>query len=279
MCTHTGRGPVDQLRSVTKSKRLGVFWLGRGAPPRGTPSLFCLSVPIFIFPCGFGFIRTTVPIRFLVPPKSSLLALIMVDPINDKICTKLGELVVVWNDFEYDVQNCLFMLTHQSALIMIVELSSPALCHALRSIASFIDGKHAAFEWETDKSRDKNNPSNPISPHVEHFLTLYERLREYRNFYVHSAVSQKGYVSLRQTTAKSKMQHYYGAIDERQLDEIIEKIRTATTYTVKVAGECYQYSRLHWETQRNWDQYIPTWPEKPPLSRRLQKPRPGQSSG
>lgn len=133
----------------------------------------------------------------------------------------LGELVTAWNFAENHVRSVIVTIVagestirqHALAEIVTAEMGAVAMAASIRAVAADV-------------------VTGPESDHLKHLVALYERVKEYRNFYVHSitgAVTKLRnpsgvFAVITGTSAKSQVAYHNDLL-------AVAKIRTASAYT------------------------------------------------
>lgn len=185
-----------------------------------------------------------------------------VEPWEDPLYIAMGQLVVIYNAAEERIRTLLTNLVADfdnimniQARIMVSELGAVGLENALNAIAGDLLPK-------TQREA------------VQHLVKLYERVRGYRNFYVHGII-QVGGPTLETPTVRGHVVTYSakGALTEHMtmigLDDIHEAVDQA-----QVLGN---YARDVTQYLRDDAKPVPAFspaplPDKPPLPPRLEKP-------
>jgi hypothetical protein len=109
----------------------------------------------------------------------------------------------------------------------------------------------------------------PVAPHVNHLIDITDRLREYRNYYVHGInrpVQGSGF-RVRSQTSRNKFVIFEQPITVADFGPLTAQIKRAIDYGIRVyEGIASAHSHL-----RERSAGPPTWPEKPPLPDKLKK--------
>jgi hypothetical protein len=172
----------------------------------------------------------------------------------------LGRLVLQYNEAETRLRRLLVSAFEpisprdvMLAQIMTVELGNVGLTQALQSYANDL-------------------APLTIREHILHAGTYFDRIREYRNFYVHGVTSvmgrQENPIGLFHTrTAKGSLKDHKGFVSKADLDQLTAHCETAGAFTNAVSNRL-SFVRGDWFG----DLPEPPLPDKPPLPDRLQKP-------
>lgn len=175
---------------------------------------------------------------------------------HTELLTKLGLLVVEWNRLESCAQLMVYALAGADERIDILtaHMGTVSLSDALRTLAA---------ECGPPKAK----------PHIDHFLALFERIRDYRNYYVHGLrllVSDKDGrpVAMSQSqSAKARLVIHEGTITDSELQTCIDHIEA----TLQYAGHIFT---LLWGADKVVGAKLgASFLQKPPLPDKLQKPR------
>lgn len=186
-----------------------------------------------------------------------------VQPWQDPLYLAMGRLVVLYNLAEEEIRTLLTNLIAEfnnemnfHARIMVSELGAVGLENALKSIAGDILPR---AEREA----------------IVHLANLYERVRGYRNFYVHGITrpcvptlanpSVSGQVA--SYSAKGALASHIAMISIDEIDEATDQAQVLATYVFEITSSM----RSRAKPVRAFG---PTpLPDKPPLPPRLEKPR------
>lgn len=175
---------------------------------------------------------------------------------HTELLTKLGLLVVEWNRLEACAQLMVYGLAgaDERVDILTAHMGTVSLTDALRTLST-----------ECGPAKAK--------PHIEHFLALFDRIREYRNHYVHGlrilASDKDGNpVAMSESqSAKARLVLHQATIAENELQACIDHIDA----TLQYAGHILT---LLWGADKVVGAKLgASFLQKPPLPDRLQKPR------
>jgi hypothetical protein len=207
-------------------------------------------------------------------------------PAHTELFTQLGRLVVAWNWLEQVMRDILYTLSIRDRLttaILTVDMNATALMRALGTLATEHDTVETIVRKKRERSPDsftkylgetlgKKEPQ-PVFPHVSHFILYCDRLREFRNFYVHGILtpSDNGEAIAATTTARGKLSFYNETISSADLEALTIEIAACSAYGAKVAAAIAQ-ARAY---EQKKDAAPPTWPEKPPLPDSMERHRRG----
>ena len=142
---------------------------------------------------------------------------------HKSLLAKLGLLVVKWNQFETLTQTVLEALIGggEKTYILTAHMGNVSLCDAIRTMGN---------EFAPDEAKT----------HLTHLLDLFERLREYRNYYVHgisdlTEASDGLPIGVAQSlSAKARLVLHQGRVDEADLDAMVKRLREANQYVTHV---------------------------------------------
>ena len=180
---------------------------------------------------------------------------------DDKVISyyaSLGVFLVTWNDVENSLRQLLIALCGASPQIWILTaaLGGPSLENALKSGA-------------TDIAPPK------LKPFIEHCVEWFDRLREYRNYYVHSIHGVAPHFSGKvvgvasQTTAKTRLAIHQEFIFEERISELITWINSLNVF----CSDILFHVSAHPLTEFSNGTPFPPLPEMPKLPIKLEKPR------
>ncbi|MEQ9448485.1 MAG: hypothetical protein RLN70_06180 [Rhodospirillaceae bacterium] len=173
------------------------------------------------------------------------------------ICAAIGRLTFHWNNAETAVASLVQFLVQNSEKVRILttHMSNMALTDALKTLAE------ACLEGDEKE-------------HVLFVDKIFNRYREYRNFYIHGfklvGVTARGVPTARlvSTSARSKFVAHNLDFKESDILAIVAGCAEMTEYLRKLS----HYGAYKWHPERS-TALPPTLPEKPPLPDRLTKPR------
>jgi|SRR6185437_2030581 len=170
----------------------------------------------------------------------------------------LGALVVQWNHAEALLNALLSYLSGGGARIEILaaHMNTVAVCQALRTLAN-------------DKLTDDD-----VAPHVIHYADCFERLREYRNYYVHGikavGISEGEAVGIAETvTARQRWTLHQLVLSIDDLRQTILLLTDLVRYGSNIMAH------LMWTHNKSLpiSEENRSLSEKLPLPDKLQKPR------
>lgn len=179
---------------------------------------------------------------------------------HSPLLAKIGELVSKWNVLEGQVRYTLMFVLERvcppspAAQILTAHMGSVALTEALRT---------AANEFTSDNIRKR----------LLHSADYIDRLRAYRNFYVHGFThvgwnrSREPIGFLQSTSAKSRLIEHEDTFLESDVEDLISKIAEIQSFI----GQLYSFLRDG--EQPRWTSTHGPWREMPPLPPLLKKPR------
>ncbi|MBZ9861456.1 hypothetical protein [Mesorhizobium sp. CA12] len=174
------------------------------------------------------------------------------------LLVRLGLLVVKWNRLEANAQLMLYGLGGGGETIeaLTANMGTVALTDGLRTLG-------AEFAPEMAKE------------HITHYLDLFDRIRAYRNHYVHGVrimeLRDEKPVGLSQSvSAKSRLVFHQTTITEDDLQETINHINAANVYGTDITATIWMGGKP--------DKSLlaargASFLQKPPLPDKLQKPR------
>lgn len=173
------------------------------------------------------------------------------------LLARIGQMVLRWNNLEGLMQALLTLFVGGSRIteILVSGMGNMTLVDTLQTIVN-----------------DSGPPE--MLTHIKLAIEFYDCLREYRNYYVHSARSIRlnedleFCIEVAQVTAKLKLKTHHEMLREDQIVDLLHYIRTAENFTHRL----YVYS---WWLKHKplWRAPPPSLPGMPRLPRRLQKPR------
>jgi hypothetical protein len=187
----------------------------------------------------------------------------------------VGKLVARWNDLEWGLRYILFAISYDrlTAAILTADAQAVNLMNAVRIMASERDITTSRINVGLSEAAQKEGIRvkliEPISPHVHHLLDCIDRLREFRNFYVHGITTPRGKAkpfSVHGITARVRLAMYHQVITKDDLTNLIKQ----TDEIFRYAEGVYKAILANASAKLN---ERPTWPKKPPLPDRLVKPR------
>lgn len=178
------------------------------------------------------------------------------------VALSLGELVIAWNSAEIALRRLLSFIAFgnaghnaHKAYILTAELGAVALEQALRSFANFSSDVEAAAA-------------------IKHAASFSERVREYRNYYVHG-ISGLGYGAapdksvplgfIFYTSAKGHLKEHFQLVQASLLDDVANHCRTLGRYAMDLDAT------LRSRRTRGGAPLSPM-PQMPPLPDRQVKP-------
>jgi hypothetical protein len=173
------------------------------------------------------------------------------DGTNAALCAGLGEVVIRWNSIENVLALIIshFAPTHEAA-VLTAHMGSTSLCDALRTFA---------IDRTTEPKRGV----------IVHFIDFFERMREYRNFYVHGAAYAKdGHIVLSTSSARNGYYLHEAPVDTEDFKALNDTLLQLFLFGAQIA--------MHLAHERNPPPHpMPrvALPDKLPLPDRLQKPR------
>jgi hypothetical protein len=202
-------------------------------------------------------------------------------PEHTELFTQLGRLVIAWNELEHTIRGVIFMLTLRdpvTAIILTADMNASALMQALRTVALEYDSTQEAMHRDKQANEffSKALPERAlqqVSPHVSHFLEYCDRLRDFRNFYVHGIRVPDPKVGpvARSMSARKRLSFYSASISVSDIEKLTARIMDCAAYGNAVETAIGQADLYRWQK----DALPPSWPEKPPLPDVLSKPRQG----
>ena len=189
-----------------------------------------------------------------------------------QIFTRLGELIVKWNELEGKLQSLVHYLGNDwvTAVVLTAHMGNVSLVDALRTLATERDETAKMLDkYGASWRREKHWPPLPLLlPDVTHLITCFERLREYRNFYVHGITrTGEGRIFIASSTsARARLTVHEMPVRVRDLIQLIKRIEAVDRYA---SGVLTFAARMR--SRNPWD-VPPTSPERPPIPDRLKKP-------
>jgi hypothetical protein len=181
------------------------------------------------------------------------------------------------------MRDIIFMLSIRDAItatILTADMNATALMKALGTIAAEHDTmeshllhKRQAPDYAYKFLSVGAKEPQPVFPHVSHFIAFCDRLREFRNFYVHGIITPdpKGGAIARSTSARGKLSFYRESISVSDLESLTERIATCVAYGTNVCTVIGQISAY----SSDKDAVPPIWPEKPRLPNSMARRRRG----
>jgi hypothetical protein len=190
---------------------------------------------------------------------------------------EMGRLVLTWNDLDWTIRNIIFFLAMDDAvsvMILTADMNTAAALNALRALAAERDALEARNVQSPQAIKVFGRREvQPILDNVKHFIEYTDRLREYRNFYVHgirSPQEDKG-IWARTISARGRYSMHEQPVTVADLRSLSDRIAHCIGYGIRLSHAlAAAYSYLHFS---NSAAEPPTWPEKPPLPDRLVKNR------
>ena len=178
------------------------------------------------------------------------------DPKRQAFLATLGSLVVCWNHLEASLQSMVYALGGAGSRtdIITAHMGNVALCDALRVLSA---------EFGDDM----------LKPHLVHFIELFDRVRTYRNYYVHGVrhlgLDQQGaVVGMSQSiSAKTRLILHQETVTEENLKACNLQIEKGRRYADAIISNLWQIDRSLDEEQSLSSL------QKPPLPDKLRKPR------
>jgi hypothetical protein len=184
-------------------------------------------------------------------------------PISDYVSdsdflAKFGEVVMEWNQTEARARKFLFEMIgakDMSAYILLAHLGNVGITDAIKAY------------------KEIQKPA--LSEHIEHYCLYFDRLREYRNYYVHGLMlisfdwskgNPHAVGEIEQFTAKGRLAQTDDKVSIEDLKQLKDWMTELATYSHVVRAE--------FNPQTRPKGLIPLTPQrKPPLPDRLQKTR------
>jgi hypothetical protein len=186
---------------------------------------------------------------------------------ENEFLIKLGEMVLAFNRTERRLRDMLAGIVTSTSLngrsitiakIVTAELGGVGLTSALSSFAN-------------------NVGDDPLGGLVNHAADYFDKVREYRNYYVHGIQTviptDKGGAGFGSTeSAKSKLKIHRGFVRQSEIEELTSHCETLTVY-VNAVINCLadRFGQNH--APEGFDLYKPQLPDKPPSPARLVKPQ------
>lgn len=164
----------------------------------------------------------------------------------------IGEIVVQWNTLESILTLIVWQFTpDEKARLLTTHMGSSTLCDSARTLAN---------DFTTE----------PTTGTILHFLEFFERMREYRNYYVHGArLSEDSEIQLVTFSARSRRCAHQLAITKKECNAVNSDLCRLFLFGTSLL--------LYLAKEREPEPLHPLLrarlPEKPPLPDRLQKPR------
>ncbi len=169
------------------------------------------------------------------------------------VLAQVGILVVYWNRVEEAAR---LLVRHfnrgdrDRSDILTAHMGTNSLCDALRTLSSAYCKSH---EQE----------------HIRHYIKLLERVREYRNYYIHGLLGyEEGMGQIQTLSARSNLILHAESVDAEDIENIAIRCLEVSRYGINL------YERLRQrESARKQKKRLPPLPDKPPLPNKLRKPQ------
>jgi len=151
----------------------------------------------------------------------SVMAVVSYADMRRNYLANFGELIITWNQAEGVLRNLLMSVCGRSpaTYILTAELGSRGLTDGLNAIAV---------------TQNEN-----VKEAILAVVILYDRLREYRNYYVHglTAIGVRngvGFGSANMASAKGKLGFSTDEVPVEQLDDLTKRLRLLTTASIAI---------------------------------------------
>jgi len=199
---------------------------------------------------------------------------------SSEFLAQLGKLVVAWNDLESALGGLIFILAERdpvTAMLLTADMNAATMMNAIRALVIEHDASERRLAGDLAKdSFAKEYLGGPrvvedAAPYVVHLIDFADRLREYRNFYVHginSPRAKEGFLA-RGRTARGRFVFFEQPITLLNLQSLTVSIEACVDYGLKVQTAVVSARGY----LRRKDAAPPTWPEKPPLPDKLRRSR------
>jgi hypothetical protein len=194
----------------------------------------------------------------------------------DALFKAIGQLAVRWNDLDIQLRRLAYSLTDDWFTVAVFTTDMPVadLIQSIKLLAAEHDVESSKLNKFLDitrpKTRHRVRSRDLIHEHVAHAVTCADRLRLYRNLYVH-CVNSPGIMDSRFTlggmTARSngRLSDYLLPLRMREIRKVIAAIQRTTMYVYK-EEMCIRAN------QDNNRRSRPTWPNKPTPYMKLKRP-------
>jgi hypothetical protein len=199
---------------------------------------------------------------------------------HTELLIQVGKLVLTWNDLDQWIRHLIYLIAMNDALTVMVltaDMRTSAALNALRALTIEQDATAIrSFRRRAAKHPDLFRPGETgpqaAAPHVQHFIDYVDRLREYRNFYVHGIGNPNPDQGFQATgkTARGRLSAFKKAITPRDLELLTGQIQECIRYALALF---HAIDQNHPFARFAPGASPPTWPEKPPLPDKLKKPR------
>lgn len=192
-----------------------------------------------------------------------------------KIYACVGELAVRWNDLELRLRRLAYSLTDDwfTVAVFSADMQVSALIQSMKTLATEYDVESAKLnklmEATRPKIRHKVLLRDMIVGHVEGVLSCADRLRLYRNLYLHcinSPSREAPYFTIGGMTSRaSRLSVYELPLKVREIRKVSAAIKRTVDYAKRIEA-CIKANEDHERRSRT------KWPKKLTPYPKLKKP-------
>jgi hypothetical protein len=196
---------------------------------------------------------------------------------------QIGRLVLTWNDLDEWIRHLILLISIDAPLVVSVltaDMNTSAALNALRALTVEQDASgirhYRRMKAKANLLPPETREPEPFAPHILHFIEYVDRLREYRNFYLHGISNPKpnsGFEA-RGRTARGRLSEFRKPITSTDIATLTNEIEKCIAYgeaIFRAIDQSHPFAR--YASLSGGDFVLPTWPEKSPLPDRLVKTR------
>lgn len=196
---------------------------------------------------------------------------------SEALFKSVGKLAIRWNDLDLQLRRLAYSLTDDwfTVAILTADLQTANLIQAIRLLAKEYDVESTKLNNFLDEARPKTGhhirARDMIFDHVDCALTCADRLRLYRNLYIHCIISPTAYhpsgfiLGGMTTRSNGRLSDYEFPLKIRE----INKVTTAIYHAVNYAAHIEYCIKLNQDIDRK---SAPRWPKKLIPYAQLKKP-------
>ena len=190
-----------------------------------------------------------------------------------KIFRYVGELAIRWNDLELALKRLASRLRDDDLVVTIflADMQASSLIQAVRSLAAEHDIEAKKLNDILDAVRQKRQHGvvarSMIMDHVECVLTCSERLRLYRNLFIHGInwpTDEVPYFSLGGMTVRGKnrrLAFYEFPIKIKEIQRVASAVRRLVEYTHRIEYCIHLNQKVDRKSTVKWPKKLTPYPE------------------
>jgi len=184
----------------------------------------------------------------------------------------LGRLVIAWNDLEFSIRQILIALAHEpiTAVMLSADYNAVTMFNTVRMLVHERDQSHnrinEALRVEMKKRDALIRLYDLAGAHVNNLIDCADRLRIYRNVYVHGIQSaHKGGFFIGSITARPKFAFHMHKLPVAEVTKITRQVRALSKYAAEIL------KAVESNQSENRLSSPPKWPQIHPLPERLER--------